>query len=63
MQNDRIESNTVEEAETVGELVDLIEDCATNLDDCKFRGVGGVRGGGKDTEIALDFALCADRVE
>ena len=63
MEHDRVETDTVEEAQAVRELVNLVKDRSTNFDDGKFRGVGRVRRGGKDSEVAFDFALGANGIE
>ena len=60
MENDRVKADTVEEAEVDCELVNVVK---ADLDDGDLCGVGGVGGGGEDAEVALYFALCANRVE
>lgn len=63
MENDGIETNAVEEAEVDGELINLVEDGATDFDDGKFGGVGGVGRRGEDAEVAFNFTLGADGIE
>jgi hypothetical protein len=63
VENDRVESDTIEEAQAMGELVNLVEDSAADLDDSELGGVRRVGRGGEDTEVPLDLAFCADRVE
>ena len=63
MQDNRIETDTVEEAQGVGKLVNLVEDGTANLDNSKFSGVGRIRGGREDAEVAFDLTLRADRVQ
>jgi hypothetical protein len=42
VQNDGVESNTVQEADTEGQLVQLVEDGTSNFDDGEFGGLGGI---------------------
>ncbi len=42
MEDDRVEANTVEEAEVEGELVYLVKNGAADLDDGELCGVGGI---------------------
>ena len=63
MENDRVKADTVEEAEVDGELFDVVEDRAADLDDGEFCGVGGVCRGGEDAKVAFDLALGTDGVE
>ena len=63
MEDDRVEADSVQEAETVRELLNLVEDCAANLDHSELGRVRRVGRGGKDAEVPLDLALRADGVE
>lgn len=63
MEDDRVKTDAVEEAQAVGELVDLVEDGAANLDDGELGGVRRVGRRGKDAEVPLDLSLRADGVE
>jgi len=43
VENDGVESNTVQETNTDGQLIQLVQDCAPNFDDgefCRLRGIG-----------------------
>lgn len=42
MENDGVEADTVQEAQAVSELVNLVEDSSANLDDGELGRVGGV---------------------
>lgn len=42
VENDGIEADTVEEAKTEGEFIELVEDGASDLDDCELCGLGRV---------------------
>ena len=42
VKNDRVETDAVEEAEVDGELLYVVEDGASDLDDCELCGVGRV---------------------
>ena len=63
MQDDWVKANTIEEAETRGEFVDLVEHGTADLDDSKFRRVRRVGGRGKDAKVTLDLALGTDGVQ
>ena len=63
MENDRVETDAVEEAKVDGELFNLVEDGASNFDDGEFCGVGGIGRRGEDAEVAFDFTLSTDRIE
>ena len=43
MENNGVQSNTVEEAETESKFIKLIQHCATDFDNGKFGGLGRVR--------------------
>ena len=63
MKNDGVETDAVEEAKVDGELFNLVENCASDLDDGDFCGMGSVGGRGEDTEVAFNFALGTDGIE
>lgn len=63
MKDNRVEADSVKETETVSKFVQLVEHCATNLDDGKFGGVGGVRRRRKDTQVAFDLSLGTNGIE
>lgn len=63
MQNYRIKTNAVEEGERESELVDLVQNSATNLDDGELRRLGGMRRGAEYAEIALYFTLGANGIK
>lgn len=63
VEDDRVEADTVKEAETRGEFVNLVEDGTSDLDDRKFCGVGGIGGRRKDAKVTFDLALGTDGVE
>lgn len=63
MDNDRVESDTVEEAQAESKLVKVVEDSTANFDDSKLCGLGGVGRRGEDTEVAFDFTFGTNRVE
>lgn len=63
MDNDRVESDTVEEAQAESKLVKVIEHSTANFDDSEFCGLGGVGRRGENTKVALDFTFGTDRVE
>lgn len=62
VQNDRVESNTVQEADTEGQFIQLVEDGTSDFDDGEFCGLRRIGGRGKDAQVAFDFTLGANRV-
>jgi hypothetical protein len=62
MKDDRIEADTIEEAEAESELVKLTEDRAADFDDGELGRLGRVRGRGKYAKVAFNLALCSDGV-
>lgn len=63
MKYDRIQSNSVEEAQTVGKLVNLIENGTTNLDDSEFGRVGGIGRGRENAQVTFNFTFGTNGVE
>ena len=63
MEDDGVEPHAVQEAQTQRQLIDLREDSTSNLDNGEFGGLGRVRRGRENSEVALDLALGSDRIE
>ena len=63
MENNGVETDTVEEAEIDGKFVDLVEYGTADFDDCEFCRMRGVGRRGEDTEVAFNFAFGADGIE
>jgi hypothetical protein len=63
MQYDRVQSDTVQEREREGKLVDLVKDGTSDFDDGELGGVVRVGGGAEDAQVALDLLFGPDRVE
>ncbi len=63
MEDDGVEANAIEEGQVRRELLDLVEDGTSDLDDSELCGVRAIGGAGEDAEVALDFALGANGVE
>ena len=62
VQDDGVESNAVQEADTEGQLIQLVEDGTSNFDDGEFCRLGGIGGRGEDAQVAFDFTLGPNRV-
>jgi len=63
MYDDGIQSDAVQKVEAECEFVDLVEYGAAHFDDCELGRLGWVGAGAEDTQIALDLAFCANRVQ
>ena len=63
VEDDGVEPNAVQEAETQSQLIELGEDSTSNLDHGEFGGLGRVRRGGKNAKVALNLALGSNRIE
>jgi len=63
MQDDRVQPNPSQKAQTKCEFVYIIQNRPANLDDSEFGRLGRVRRGREDTEVTLDFTFCAYRVQ
>lgn len=63
MEDDRVESDTIEKAERKREFVELIENGSSNFNNCKFCRLGWVGRGGEDTKVSLDLTLGANRIQ
>lgn len=63
VQDDRIEADTGEEAQTKRQLVDLLEHSSADLDNRKFSRLGRMRRRAEDAQIALDLALGPNRIQ
>lgn len=63
MKNDRIQSNTIQKAETQSKFIKLVQNSSANLYDRKFSGLNRIGGRGEDPQVTLDLALAAERVE
>jgi hypothetical protein len=61
--DERGESDAIVNGDGKRELVDLIEDSATDLDDHAFGGLFGVRGYGVNAEVELDPTIRAEGVQ
>ena len=62
MEDDGVEPNAVQEAQTQSQFIELREDSTSNLDNGEFGGLGRVRRGRENSEVALDLALGSDRI-
>ena len=58
----RVQPHTVQKAEAKGELIKLVKDSASNLDDSKLGRLRGMRRRRKNAEITLNLTLGADGV-
>ena len=63
MEDDGIESNTVQEAEAECQLIRLVENGTSDFYDGELGGLRGIGGRGKDAQMAFDFALGPNRVQ
>ena len=63
MEDNGVEADPIEEAQAEGQLVELVENGTSDLDDGEFCRVRGICRGGEDTEVALYFTFCADRIK
>jgi hypothetical protein len=63
VQDDGVETDAVQEADTEGQLIHLVEDGASNFDHGEFCGLRGIGGRGKDAQMAFDFTLSPNRVQ
>jgi len=53
----------VEEGERVGQVIELVEDCTSDLDDGKLGRLGWIRRRREDAKVALHLAFSTKRVE
>ena len=63
MQDDRVQPNSIQEAQTQRELLHLVKHRASYFDDGEPGWVGWMRGGREDSKVAFDFAFSADGIE
>ena len=63
VEHDGVEAHTVEEAQAQSKLVQLIKHSSSDLNDGELGGMRGMRGRGKNAEIALNLLLGSDRVK
>ena len=63
VENDGVESNTVQEAEADGQFLQLVEDGTSNFDDGELCGFGGIGRRGEDAQVAFDLTLGSNRVQ
>jgi hypothetical protein len=63
MEDDGVEPNAVQEAQTQSQLIELCEDSTSDLDNSELGGLRRVRRGRENPEMALDLALGSDRIE
>jgi len=63
MEDDGVEPNAVQEAQTQSKLIEVSEDSTSNLDNGEFGGFGWVRRGGKNAKVAFDLALRSNRIQ
>ena len=63
MDDNGVKADPVEEAQAQGELVELVEHGAANLDHCELGRLRRVRRCAKDAQVPLDLALCTNRVQ
>jgi len=63
MEHNGVQPDTVQKAQTEGQLLDLVKDSASNFDDGKFSWLRRVGRRGEDSEVSLDLALGSDGVQ
>ena len=63
MEDDRVETEAVKEAEAKSKLLEVVEDSASNFDDCKFCRLGWVGGGRENAQVTFDLTFGTEGVE
>ena len=63
MEDDGVETHTVEEAKAESKLLEVIEDCTADFYDSKFCGLGWVRAGREDAQVTFDLTFRTERIE
>jgi hypothetical protein len=58
----RVEADAIQEAQTEGQFIYLIQHSSSNLDDGELGRLRRVRGGGKYAEVSLDLSLGSNGV-
>lgn len=62
VQHYRVQPHSVQKAQIQGQLIEVVQYGASYLDNGEFCGLGRVRGGRKDAQMAFDLAFGAERV-
>ena len=62
VQNDGVESNTVQETNAEGQFIQLVQDCTSDFDDGEFCRLRGIGRGREDAQMTFDFTFGANRI-
>ena len=63
VQDDGVESNAIQETNTEGQLIKLVENGTSNFDDGKLCRLGGIGRRREDAQMAFDLTLGSNRVQ